>query len=99
MKDTHFLYGIAIFAVISIITVFIAYATDTLPKSTPIVVTAPTSKVLKQKKAAPTSKVLKQKKGCGCCSKKIDEIRKKMKKHIRANEEIDEIWIELVEDF
>lgn len=87
MKDTHFLYGVAILAVIGIITVFIVYATDTLPKPVPTPVTAKAPKVTKQKKE------------CSCCSEKLNEVLKKIKKDIRTNRNIDEIWIELVEDF
>ncbi len=62
MKDTHFLYLIAALAVIGITTVFIAYATDTLPKHTPrVIYSAPPKLTTEAKK-------------CGCCSEKIDAL-------------------------
>ena len=87
MKDTHFLYGVAILAVVGIIAVFVAYATDTLPTYTPK--TVPMS----------TTQLTREKKGCGCCSEKRDEALKKIEKQIKANKDIGDIWNELVNDF
>ena len=36
MKDTHFLCSIATIALGSIITIFVSYATNTLPTATPL---------------------------------------------------------------
>lgn len=65
MKDTYFLYTVAILAVLSILICFIGYATDRLPMSTP---RQQTSVVM------PTSK----EKSCACCSKNKKLVEKRV---------------------
>lgn len=68
MKDTHFLYIIAVLAVVGITTVFIAYATDTLPKHTPKTISSSPPKLTTDTKK------------CGCCSEKRDALTQIFKK-------------------
>ena len=86
MKDTHFLYGVAILAVVGITAVFIAYATDTLPMHTP------------NGRSISTIPPMKQKKSCSCCSKDLVEMLKKMEKQMQENKDISDIWNEVVDD-
>ena len=82
MKDTHFLYIIAGLAVVGITTVFIAYATDTLPMHTPKVISSSPPKLTTQKKQ------------CGCCSEKIDAYIQKVKQQILEIEGGEAKWVE-----
>lgn len=82
MKDTHFLYIIAVLAVVGITTVFIAYATDTLPMHTPKVISSSPPKLTTEKKK------------CGCCSEKIDAFIKKAKQQILEMEGGEATWVE-----
>lgn len=82
MKDTHFLYIIAVLAVVGITMVFIAYATDTLPMHTPKVIFSSPPKLTTQKK------------NCGCCPEKIDTYIQKMKQQILEIEGGEAKWVE-----
>lgn len=82
MKDTHFLYIIAVLAVVGITTVFIAYATDTLLMHTPKVISSSPPKLTTQKK------------NCGCCAEKIDAYIQKMKQQILEIEGGEAKWVE-----
>ncbi|MYB95723.1 hypothetical protein F4Y43_17885 [Candidatus Poribacteria bacterium] len=86
MKDTHFLYSVAVLAVVGITTVFVAYVTDTLPIDTPR--TVPIS----------TAQSMKKNKDCGCCAEKLDETLEKLKKQMKENKNIGDIWNELLND-
>ncbi len=85
MKDTHFLYSVAVFAVLVITSVFIAYATDTLPRHTP----RELSTFITQR--------IPEKKDCDCCSEKLQEPLEKIKAQILENEDINNVWVELLE--
>lgn len=74
MKDTHFLYGIATFALLAILAAFIAYATGTLPTHTPQQ-HVPVETVVPA--ATPTTVVTE--KSCGCCAKRRARFRKLLK--------------------
>ncbi|MCG9134507.1 hypothetical protein J5I95_22820 [Candidatus Poribacteria bacterium] len=69
MKDTYFLYGVAILAILGISVVFIGYATNTLPMSTP-----------RQSVGSVAPPVLTAaKKNCGCCADKTRQITKSLR--------------------
>ena len=75
MKDTHFLYSIATLAIGSIITIFVSYATNTLPTHTPrnsiaAIATTPATKK------------------CGCCTKMTPQDLKELKAFKQRNEKI-----------
>lgn len=72
MKDTHFLYSIAILAVVGVLVCFIGYATNTLPMHTP-----------KQTSAITTS--LAKKKNCKCCVKRVERVKKANKDLLEGN--------------
>lgn len=65
-RDTHFLYVIAILALVGISAVFVGYATDTLPKNT-------TKKVSMSTYEGTTPLVNKD--PCGCCAERREQIR------------------------
>lgn len=82
MKDTHFLYGIAILAVFGITVVFVGYATDTLRMHSPKP-QAPAATIVPTVTTTPIGK----KKSCGCCSERLARIReiiKQARKHKQA---------------
>lgn len=66
MQAKHFLYAIALLAVVGVAAAFIGYATDTLPMHQP-------------KSQAPmgptTSAVSTKKKTCGCCAERRAKIQ------------------------
>ena len=68
MKDTYFLYGVAILAILGISAVFIGYATDTLPMITP-----------RQSASVPPPVQTVSKKSCGCCADKTRQILKELR--------------------
>ena len=72
MKDTHFLYGIAILAVVGILACFIGYATNTLPMHAPRQLSTTTPAV--------TDTAAVKTKGCGCCAERIAKFRQRMEK-------------------
>jgi gamma-glutamyl:cysteine ligase YbdK (ATP-grasp superfamily) len=69
MKETYFLYGVAILAVVGILVCFIGYATNTLPmhtqKQAPLITTSPTAK----------------KKNCACCVEETADIVKAIRQN------------------
>lgn len=85
MKDTHFLYAVAILAVVGIGAVFVGYATDTLPQHT--------------SQPSDVKRTTVEKKDCRCCSEKLDNAIKEMEQHIRKNKKTDEMWKKVVENF
>ncbi|MYG09214.1 hypothetical protein F4054_00700 [Candidatus Poribacteria bacterium] len=68
MKDTYFLYGVTILAILAISAVFISYATDTLPMSTP-----------RQRASVAPPVQTGAKKPCGCCAEKTRQILKSLR--------------------
>ena len=68
MKDTYFLYGVAILAILGISAVFIGYATDTLPMSTP-----------RHRASVATPVQTVAEKSCGCCADKTRQIVKSLR--------------------
>ena len=77
MKDIHFLYIIAVLAVIGISVTFVGYATDRLPVHTPRQIdTTP----------AVNAESTNAKKGCGCCKEDLAEFKEFMKKRRRRQE-------------
>ena len=74
MKGTHFLYGIATFALLAILAAFIAYATGTLPTHTPQQ-QVPVETVV----PAATPATVVTEKSCGCCAKRRERFRKLLK--------------------
>lgn len=82
MKDTCFLYSIAILAVFGIAVVFVGYATDTLPMHSP----KPQASAATIAPEVTTTLIVKEK-SCGCCSEwlaRIREMIKKARKHKQA---------------
>ena len=77
MKDTHFLYIIAVLAVIGISVTFIGYATDRLPVYTPRQIQTTTSV---------NADAITAKKGCSCCKKGLAEFKAFMEKRKRRKE-------------
>lgn len=69
MKDTHWLYGIGVLAVLGILACFIGYATDTLPMSTP-----------RQQAPVVTASPAVKPKACGCCAERMERLRKTMQR-------------------
>ena len=82
MKDTHVFTAVCGLALLAIVSVFIGYATDTLPQQKQRVITTSspshqgtvteTARGSTQKKAIP-------KKDCHCCSDRME----KLKEHLR----------------
>ena len=71
MKDTRFLYGVAILAVISILAcLVIGYATDTFTMHRPKQALGTTT----------TPKATVKKKNCECCDEKIRQLHQKIQK-------------------
>lgn len=82
MKNTHYLYGISIFAVIGVLVCFIGHAIDTRPmhmpkQHTPEMTPVPTDI---------TETFVKKQKNCSCCAKRIREFRTKLQKAREARE-------------
>ncbi len=77
MKDTHFLYIIAVLAIIGISITFVGYATDRLPVYSPRQIGTATSI------NADTTNV---KKGCSCCKEDLAEFKEFMEKRKRRQE-------------
>ena len=77
MKDTHFLYIIAVLAVVGISVTFIGYATGKLPVYTP-----------RQIQTTPSVNAdsTNTKKGCSCCKKNLAEFKEFMEKRKRKKE-------------
>ena len=80
MKDTHFLYIIAVLAIVGLSAIFIGYATGTLPTYTPQQVETATSA------NEDTANV---KKGCSCCKEDLAKFREFMEKRKRRKAAID----------
>ena len=74
MKDTHFLYIIALLAIIGISVTFVGYATDRLPVYTPRQISTIPSVNADSTNA---------KKGCGCCKEDLAEFKEFMEKRKR----------------
>ena len=74
MKDTHFLYIIALLAMIGISVTFIGYATDRLPVHTPQQISTTASVNTDSTNAE---------KGCGCCKEDLAEFKEFMEKRKR----------------
>ena len=74
MKDTHFLYIIAVLAVIGVSVTFIGYATGKLPVYTPRQIQT-TPSVNADSTGA--------KEGCGCCKEDLAKFREFMEKRKR----------------
>ena len=72
MKDTHFLYAIAVLAIIGISATFIGYTTDTLPTNAQRQIATTTSANIDISKA---------KKGCSCCEDNLAAFKKIMEMH------------------
>lgn len=75
MRENRVLYGIAALALLAILAVFIAYATDNLPTHTPrqhVLLKTETS----AETPAPAVKV--KKKSCKCCAGKRNRLQKKI---------------------
>ena len=81
MKDTHFLYIIALLAIIGISVTFVGYATDRLPIYTPQQISA-----IPSVNADTTN----TKKGCGCCKEDLAEFKEFMEKRKRRKETEDQ---------
>ena len=78
MKDTHVLSAACIIALALIITVFIGYTTDTLPKQTPRMrMTFSQSQQGTVPETAPVSreKVELKKKNCACCNENMEKLK------------------------
>ena len=81
MKDIHFLYIIAVLAIIGISATFIGYATDRLPVYTPRQIGTTTSVNADSTNA---------KKGCSCCKEDLAEFKEFMEKRKRRKEAEDQ---------
>ena len=77
MKDIHFLYIIAVLAIIGISATFIGYATDRLPVYTPRQIGTTTSVNADSTNA---------KKGCSCCKEDLAKFKEFMEKRKRRKE-------------
>lgn len=74
MRDTHFLYGIATFALLAMLAGLIIYATDSLPTHTPQQ-QAPMETVVPLSTASTTG----TKKSCGCCAERRERLQKRIR--------------------
>ena len=74
MKDTHFLYIIAVLAVIGVSVTFIGYATGNLPVYTPRQI---------QTMPSVNADSTDVKEGCGCCQEDLAKFREFMEKRKR----------------
>jgi hypothetical protein len=81
MKDIHFLYIIAVLAIIGISATFIGYATDRLPVYPPRQIGTTTSVNADSTNAE---------KGCGCCNEDLAEFKEFMEKRKRRKEAEDQ---------
>ena len=81
MKDIHFLYIIAVLAIIGISATFIGYATDGLPVYTPRQIGTTTSVNADSTNAE---------KGCGCCNEDLAKFKEFMEKRKRRKEAEDQ---------
>ena len=81
MKDTHFLYIVAVLAIVGLSAIFIGYATGTLPTYTPRQVEMATSA------NEDTTNV---KKGCSCCKEDLAKFREFMEKRKRRKAAADQ---------
>ena len=81
MKDIHFLYIIAVLAIIGISATFIGYATDGLPVYTPRQIGTTTSVNADSTNAE---------KGCGCCKEDLAKFKEFMEKRKRRKEAEDQ---------
>ena len=81
MKDIHFLYIIAVLAIIGISATFIGYATDRLPVYTPRQIGTTTSVNADSTNA---------KKGCSCCKEDLAKFKEFMEKRKRRKEAEDQ---------
>lgn len=74
MKDTHFLYIIAVLAIVGLSATFIGYATGTLPTYTPRQIETTISA---------GDNATEVKKGCSCCKEDLAKFREFMEKRKR----------------
>lgn len=81
MKDTHFLYIIALLAIIGISVTFVGYATDRLPVHTPRQISTTASVNTDSTNAE---------KGCGCCKENLTKFKEFMEKRKRRKEAEDQ---------
>ena len=81
MKDIHFLYIIAVLAIIGISATFIGYATGTLPTYTPQQIGTTTSV---------NDNATNAKKGCSCCKEDLAKFRKFMEARKRRKAAADQ---------
>ena len=81
MKDIHFLYIIAVLAIIGISATFIGYATDGLPVYTPRQIGTTTSVNADSTNAE---------KGCSCCKEDLAKFKEFMEKRKRRKEAEDQ---------
>ena len=81
MKDIHFLYIIAVLAIIGISATFIGYATDRLPVYTPRQIGTTTSVNADSTNAE---------KGCSCCKEDLAKFKEFMEKRKRRKEAEDQ---------
>ena len=81
MKKTHFLYGMATFAIIGLIVGVISYATDTHTPQTLLQQAQAKTTALEQEEASATETPPTVKKTpCGCCSDRIARLQEQIRK-------------------
>jgi len=90
MKDMHFLYVVAILAILGIAAAVIGYATDTLPTHTPQQVTTASTQV--SPGTAQAARKTARKKNCSCCAERMEAL----KKHLRNLREREKAAQEIV---
>ena len=82
MKDTHVLCIACILALVAITSVFVGYATNTLPMHTPRQITIAPPATIGPAQAATDTPALK-KKACSCCSEHTTAFQEEMDTYIK----------------